>query len=77
MRVLAEFRDKAAAERKTLFELKASIAALKEEMFEKYRQHIEFLEQLTPGVDADAAMMQQTDHEAYADRISDSIAALV
>ena len=46
-------------------------------MFEKYRQHIEFLEQLTPGVDADAAMMQQTDHEAYADRISDSIAALV
>ena len=77
MRVLAEFRDKAAAERKTLFELKASIAALKEEMFEKYRQHIEFLEQLTPGVDADAAMMQMTDHDAYAERLSDSIAELV
>ena len=77
MRVLAEFRDKAAAERKTLFELKASIAALKEEMFEKYRQHIEFLEQLTPGVDTDAAMMQQTDHDAYAERLSDSIAELV
>ena len=77
MRVLAEFRDKAAAERKTLYELKASIAALKEEMFEKYRMHIEFLEQLTPGIDADAAAMQLTDHEAYAERISDSIAELV
>lgn len=77
MRVLAEFRDKAAAERKTLFELKSSIAALKEEMFEKYRQHIEFLEQLTPGIDADAAAMQMTDHDAYAERLSDSIAELV
>ena len=77
MRVLAEFRDKAAAERKTLYELKASIAALKEEMFEKYKQHIEFLEQLTPGIDADAAVMQMTDHDAYAERLSDSIAELV
>ena len=77
MRVLAEFRDKAAAERKTLFELKSSIAALKEEMFEKYRQHTEFLEQLTPGIDAEAAAMQLTDHNAYAERLSDSIAELV
>jgi len=77
MRVLAEFRDKAAAERKTLYELKSSIAALKEEMFEKYRQHIEYLEQLTPGIDADAAAMQLTDHDAYAARLSDSIAELV
>lgn len=77
MRVLAEFRDKAAAERKTLLELKSSIAALKEEMFEKYRMHIEFLEQLTPGIDAEAAAMQLTDHDAYAQRISDSIAELV
>ncbi len=77
MRVLAEFRDKAAAERKTLFELKSSIAALKEEMFEKYRMHIEYLEQLTPGIEADAAAMQLTDHEAYAERLSDSIAELV
>ena len=77
MRVLAEFRDKAAAERKTLLELKSSIAQLKEEMFEKYRMHIEFLEQLTPGIDADAAAMQLTDHDAYAQRLSDRIAELV
>ena len=46
-------------------------------MFEKYRQHIEFLEQLTPGVDADAAAMQQTDNDVYAERIADSIAELI
>lgn len=77
MRVLAEFRDKAAAERKTLLELKTSIASLKEEMFEKYRMHIEFLEQLTPGADLDAAAMQMTDNDAYIAKISDSIAELV
>ncbi|MBO5670798.1 MAG: hypothetical protein J6S41_04550, partial [Clostridia bacterium] len=65
------------AERKTLYELKASIAQLKEEMFEKYRQHIEFLEVLTPGVDADAAAMLLTDNDTYAQRISDSIAELI
>ena len=66
-------------ERKVLFldGMKEEVENNEEEMFEKYRQHIEFLEQLTPGVDAEAGMMQQTDHDAYAERLSDSIAELV
>lgn len=77
LRVLAEFRDKAAAERKTLTELKASVAALKEELFVKYQQHIEYIEQLTPNTAAEVAAMQATDNETYAQRISDSIEQLI
>ncbi len=77
MRVLSEFRDKAAAERKTLLDLKNEVAALKEELFEKYRQHIEYLEVLTPNAAAEAAAMNAVDNDAYVEKIADSIAGLV
>ena len=77
MRVLAEFRDKAAAERKTLVELKNEVAALKEELFEKYTKHIEYLEALTPNASAEAAAVNAVDNDAYVVKIADSIAGLI
>lgn len=77
LRVLAEFRDKAAAERKTIMELKTSVAQLKEELFRKYQEHIEYIERLAPDAAAEAASMQSVDNEAYADKITESIEQLI
>lgn len=77
MRVLSEFRDKAAAERKTLVDLKNEVATLKQELFVKYRQHIEYLEVLSPNAAAEAAQMNAVDNDAYVERIADSIAGLI
>ena len=77
MRVLAEFRDKTAAERKTLTELKTSVAALKQELFEKYQQHIEFIEQLTPNAEEEAAAISAIDSESYADKLAEGIEGLI
>ncbi len=77
MRVLAEFRDKATAERKTLVDLKNEVASLKQELFEKYQKHIEYLEVLTPNAAAEAAAMNAVDNEAYVGKITDSIAGLI
>jgi len=77
MRVLAEFRDKAAAERKTLLAIKSAVADLKQEMFEKYQEHISYLEQLAPSADTDVKAMQAVDNDLYAEKLADSIAELV
>lgn len=77
LRVLSEFRDKAAAERQTLLELKTSVAKLKEELFQKYTEHIEYIESLAPASDAEAAAMQSIDSAEYAQKLSDGIEALL
>ncbi|MGM9624650.1 MAG: DivIVA domain-containing protein [Eubacteriales bacterium] len=77
MRVLTEFRDKAAAERKTLLDLKNEVTTLKEELFEKYKKHIEYLEELTPNAAEEAAAMNAVDNDAYAAKIAESIAGLI
>lgn len=77
MRVLTEFRDKAAAERKILLDLKNEVTTLKEELFEKYKKHIEYLEELTPNAAEEAAAMNAVDNDAYAAKIAESIAGLI
>ena len=77
MRVLSEFRDKAAAERKILLDLKNEVAALKEDLFEKYKKHIEYLEELSPNAGAEAAAMNAVDNNAFVGKIADSIADLI
>lgn len=77
MRVLTEFRDKAAAERKILLDLKNEVTTLKEDLFEKYKKHIEYLEELTPNAAEEAAAMNAVDNDAYAAKIAESIAGLI
>ncbi len=77
MRVLAEFRDKAAEERRTLTELKTAVASLKQELYEKYQTHIAYIEELTPNADMEAAAMRLSDSDEYAQKISDGIVELV
>ncbi len=77
LRVLTQFREKAAAERKVLTDLKASVAVFKEELFQKYQQHIEYIEQLTPNAVAEAASMHTVDNAAYVQKISDQMETLL
>ncbi len=77
LRVLSEFRDKAAAERQTLLALKTSVAALKEELFQKYTEHIEYIETLTPDSVAEVTAMQSVDSNEYAQKLSDGIEGLI
>ena len=77
MRVLAEFRDKTAAERKTLAELKTSVAVLKQELFVKYQEHIELIEKLTPNAAEEAAAITAIDSDKYAQKLSEGIEQLI
>ena len=77
MRVLAEFRDKTAAERKTLTELKTAVAVLKQELFVKYQEHIELIEKLTPNAAEEAAAISAIDSDKYAQKLSEGIEQLI
>ena len=46
---LRTFRDKFEKEKKNLREIKDSVATFKNELFEKYRTHIELIEQFSPA----------------------------
>ncbi len=50
--ILSDFDDQINAERETIMGLKKEVAALKKELFEKYREHIETVEQLTKVTDS-------------------------
>lgn len=77
MRVLAEFRDKVAAERRTLTELKTSVAVFKQQLFESYQEHIEMLEKLTPNAVEEAAAIASIDSVDYAQKLSEGIETLI
>lgn len=46
--IIRNFRDKAAAEKKALADIQQTLLTFKHELFEKYRLHIELIEQLSP-----------------------------
>ncbi len=48
---LRVFRDKIEAEKKVLHEMRENVYSFKNELFEKYRAHIELIEQLSPTYD--------------------------
>lgn len=62
---LRTFRDKIEKEKKNLREIKESVAAFKDELFEKYRVHIELVEQLAPSYDYE----EEISADAYVDEV--------
>ena len=46
--ILLNFRDKITAQKAALAEIQANVKQFKNELFEKYRLHVELIEQLTP-----------------------------
>lgn len=49
--ILSDFNDKIESGRATLLALKSDTVALKEELFERYSEHIKYIDTLTDGVD--------------------------
>ncbi len=49
--ILSDFNDKIEYGRETLAELQRDAFALKRELFERYSEHIQFIEKLTEGID--------------------------
>ncbi|MBQ8250001.1 MAG: DivIVA domain-containing protein, partial [Clostridia bacterium] len=52
--ILSDFNDKIEYGRETLAELQRDAFALKRELFERYSEHIQFIEKLTEGMDEDS-----------------------
>ncbi len=52
--ILSDFNDKIEYGRETLAELQRDAFALKRELFERYSEHIQFIEKLTEGIDEDS-----------------------
>lgn len=77
--ILADFNEKIEAGRDTLTTLQADALALKQELFERYSEHIKYIDSLTEGIDESAipdtdslrreavASLKQSIADAYAD----------
>lgn len=54
--ILKGFRDKVEAQKKALSDIEKTVSDFKSELFEKYRLHIELIEQLTPVYELDESL---------------------
>lgn len=65
--ILADFNKKIEAGRETLISLKSDTLSLKQELFERYSEHIQFIDSLTEGIDlTDIPDTDSIRHEAVA-----------
>ena len=65
--ILDDFNAQINAERETILTLKKQVATLKKELFEKYKEHIEFVEKLTSVTDS---IKLKTNEEYLNDAVS-------
>ncbi len=72
--VLASFEDKFAREDKILSQIKAGVQDFKAELFEKYRRHIEWVEEILPEPASDSLPNDNT-HREHAKAAADAIRA--
>ncbi len=69
--ILESFEDKFAREDKVLSQIKAGIRDFKADIFEKYRRHIEWIEEILP--DQPAERDDDTSHREHARAASDAV----
>lgn len=67
--ILRNFKEKAEAQEKTLSDMKKNIRKFKNDLFEQYRVHIEFIENLLPTEDEEADWTP----DAYAQHIVEEL----
>lgn len=74
-KILRNFRDKIEMNQKVLSEMHESIYNFKNELFERYRLHIELIEQLTPMIEAAEEKAPQEIVENVISSVGDEIKA--
>jgi cell division initiation protein len=73
--ILKGFRDKVEAQKKALSDIEKSVSDFKSELFEKYRLHIELIEQLTPVYELDESLTPDDYVENIVSELKNDIAS--
>lgn len=67
--ILLRFKEKIALQKNALAEMTESVEMLKNDLFEKYKQHIEMIEKLTPSYE----YQEKLTNDEYAERVVRSV----
>ena len=73
--ILKGFRDKVEAQKKALSDIEKTVSEFKSELFEKYRLHIELIEQLTPVYELDETLTPDDYVESIVSELKNDIAS--